>query len=117
MSDVDKDVEGLNAYQTEALRTAGGRLDVVMSALGLAGEAGEYVEKVKKRVFHDRDIPASDFISELGDVLWYVAYAAACQGCTLQDVANANVRKLRARYPAGSYSHDQANAPRTGHAK
>lgn len=38
---------------------------------------------------------------ELGDVLYYLARAAASLGLTLSQVAQANVDKLRTRYPVG----------------
>lgn len=40
-------------------------------------------------------------VEELGDVLWYCAELAVGLGVTLEDVAAANIDKLRARYPQG----------------
>jgi NTP pyrophosphatase (non-canonical NTP hydrolase) len=40
-------------------------------------------------------------MKELGDLLWFVAeYCTACD-ITLEDVAKANIEKLKARYPEG----------------
>lgn len=66
------------------------------TALGLASEAGEFAGKVKKMIRdgkHDVDAMAA----ELGDVLWYVARAAAELDIYLSDVAQINVEKLKSR--------------------
>ena len=71
-------------------------------ALGLAGEAGEVVEKIKKLM---RDTDAKiltdeqkfEIAKELGDVLWYVANLAADLEFGLEEIAEMNVLKLRGR--------------------
>ena len=40
-------------------------------------------------------------IRELGDVLWYVANAATALNVTFEDIVQANINKLQARYPEG----------------
>ena len=94
----------LNAYQQGARRTA--RYPDVGSnpiypTLGLCGEAGEVVDKVKK-VLRDREgvfDPAiiDDLRLELGDVLWYVAQLATELELDLGDIAEANLAKLASR--------------------
>lgn len=66
------------------------------TALGLASEAGEFAGKVKKWI---RDGKKDDdaLVAELGDVLWYVAQAAAAMDVHLSDVAKMNVDKLKSR--------------------
>lgn len=96
----------LSEYQELAQRTAGaggdGERRLIIAALGLAGEAGEFANLVKKRTAHGhKDITPELFADELGDVLWYVAEAAALIGLDLGDVAQQNVKKLRKRYPEG----------------
>lgn len=59
-------------------------------------------DMVKKQEFHGTDKADVDAIKkELGDVLWYVTAVAVDYGLTLQQVAEANIAKLRARYPDG----------------
>jgi len=70
-------------------------------ALGLAGEAGEYCEQIKKWAFHGKDINEVSVMSELGDILWYAAMAAHSMGFTLDEIAEYNISKLVARYPDG----------------
>lgn len=75
------------------------REPVVGFALGLAGEAGEVVDDIKKRIFHGREIPLEHTEEELGDVLWYVANIANQYGFSLDEIIEKNVAKLSARYP------------------
>jgi len=95
----------MNEYQNLAGRTAGagreGQQRLVVAALGLAGEAGEFANLVKKLTAHGHDIGSDVLGEELGDVLWYLAEAATACGLELGDIAQKNVDKLRARYPDG----------------
>lgn len=68
---------------------------------GLAGEAGEVCDKIKK-VFRDKGgvIDAADrgaILLELGDVLWYVSEIARQLDTSLDFVAKANIEKLTDR--------------------
>ncbi len=95
----------LEEYQALAARTAGagGRGDrrLMVSALGLAGEAGEFANLVKKFTAHGHVVDQSALADELGDVLWYVAEAATSCGLDLGEIAAQNVLKLSERYPEG----------------
>jgi NTP pyrophosphatase (non-canonical NTP hydrolase) len=71
------------------------------AALGLAGESGEVAELIKKELFQGRAYEPARMLEELGDVLWCLDCMAEVHGFTLEDVARANVAKLRARYPDG----------------
>lgn len=68
-------------------------------ALGLAGEAGEVVEPIKKYLFMHKDLNIKELSKELGDVLWYVAAMCTTLGLSLHDVMEENLQKLSARYP------------------
>ncbi|MBC8333536.1 MAG: nucleoside triphosphate pyrophosphohydrolase family protein [Anaerolineae bacterium] len=95
----------LNEYQQLAQRTAGaggdGEHRLIVAALGLAGEAGEFANIVKKHTAHGHKFGAEIFADELGDVLWYLAEAASAVGISLEKIAQDNVEKLRQRYPEG----------------
>ena len=95
----------LNEYQEFAaqgilLATSEHPTPVVGFALGLAGETGEVVDDIKKRVFHGRNIPMEHTAEELGDVLWYISNICTQYGLKLEDVAQRNVAKLMNRYPS-----------------
>ena len=82
-------------YQTAAARTSGESSDLINGALGIAGEAGEVIELVKKHKYHGRDLDIDALAKELGDLLWYVAETASQAGVKLSDVAAQNVAKLK----------------------
>lgn len=91
-------------YQDNAIRTAQGMESPMMLAnwgLGLAGEAGEVIELIKKSLYHGKDLDKSALSKELGDVLWYIAAICEQTGISLDDVAEQNVAKLANRYPNG----------------
>lgn len=113
-------INELNDYQEKALRTwntdnsSEHRLQNV--ALGLAGEAGEVADMVKKAVHHghglkyykigigepkSKEVYIQDVAKELGDILYYVSVGAEELGYTLQEIAEININKLAKRYPEG----------------
>ena len=77
---------------------------VFYPALGLAGEAGEVANKIKK-IMRDRkgDVNNSpgevkdEIASELGDCLWYISALATDLGIGLDGVAFENIKKLDKR--------------------
>lgn len=92
-------------YQEKALRTAGPecRGNLAYSMGGVGGEAGEYVDVVKKHLWHgvSEEDSRDKALKELGDLLWGVAQAADAWGLSLEEVAGYNLAKLAARYPNG----------------
>ena len=96
-------------YQAAAARTGGAvPMDhpIVYPTLGLVNEAGELAGKVKK-IFRDRGGVVTDedrraLSLELGDVLWYLAELCTHLDVRLEDVAEANLEKLRSRSERGT---------------
>jgi NTP pyrophosphatase (non-canonical NTP hydrolase) len=68
--------------------------------MGLAGEAGELSNKVKKHI-RDDTLNVHDLLDELGDVLWYCAAIATELGADLGHVAENNIDKLLDRLHRG----------------
>ena len=98
----------INKYQKEAMRTASGKCrSLANCAMGLAGEAGECTDIIKKHLFHDHELDREHLAKELGDVAWYLAVCADVIGYDLETVLQMNVDKLRARYPTG-FSTDRS---------
>ena len=101
----------LNEYQTKSKATAlypNVGNNFVYPTLGLAGEAGEVADKVKK-VIRDKNgvfgIEEKRQIKlELGDVLWYIAQLSSELGFDLNDVALDNLAKLSSRSNRGQIS-------------
>lgn len=102
-----------NDYQTLSRRTAlylKKGLGLAYPTLGLTGEAGEVAEKIKK-ILRDKDgaVNSADKDSlkkELGDVLWYLAQLATDLELSLDDIANANLKKLSSRMERGKIGGD-----------
>lgn len=93
-----------NDYQREAIKTAiyPEKYRLLYPTMGLAGEAGELANKVKKfmRDRSDMEVYTADrhgLAAELGDILWYVAAVATDIGLSLDDVAQGNLAKLATR--------------------
>lgn len=102
-------------YQKLAARTLIDRPDfeipdeeimAVWDVIGLVGEAGEVADLIKKGVFHQHGLDKKKIFEELGDVLWYVAALCTTLGLDLASVMDANVEKLKRRYPNGYSSDD-----------
>lgn len=93
-----------NEYQKKSRQTAVYPVisqGFVYPALGLAGESGEVVEKIKK-IFRDQQGIVSTeqrqaVAKELGDVLWYLAQLATELDLELNQVAQDNLDKLLSR--------------------
>ncbi len=96
-------------YQRRTRRTAvypivGKRF--VYPAIGLAGETGEVLEKIKK-VLRDKNGVIDEETKkkigkELGDVLWYVAQLCTELGLNLEKVAEENLMKVEDRARRGA---------------
>jgi NTP pyrophosphatase (non-canonical NTP hydrolase) len=71
--------------------------------LGLAGESGEFADKIKKLI-RDKNGQVEkreELIKELGDVLWYIAMLSRYLGVDLSKVAEKNIAKLADRHKRG----------------
>ncbi len=78
---------------------------IMYSCMGLAGETGEVIEKIKKVMRNDggamTDEQRQSIKLEIGDVLWYLSQVARFSGISLGDAAQANVEKLADRRKRG----------------
>ena len=79
---------------------------LLTACLGLAAEAGEFIEVPKKMFFQGKPLTEAEVFHlkrELGDVMWY--WINACRALNLDpnDVIDENVRKLESRYPGGTF--------------
>ena len=102
------DMVDFNSYQRSAVTTAiyPNQHKIIYPALGMAGEAGEVANKVKKLI---RDGPENrpdtwreDIASEIGDVLWYCASLASDLNLSLGMIAAQNLIKLDKRKAKGT---------------
>ena len=95
----------INEYQELASRTINPELSkrdmLINSVMGLCGESGEAIDIVKKWFAHGHELDKEHLKKELGDIAWYLAEAATALDVPLEDVLQANIDKLRKRYPEG----------------
>lgn len=74
-------------------------------ALGIAGEAGEIADLVKKAQYmRPRPLTREDVLNEGGDLLWYLVNFAALHNVTVDDMMIYNIAKLKARHGEDSPS-------------
>jgi NTP pyrophosphatase (non-canonical NTP hydrolase) len=103
----------VNQYQDWTARTAPHFDDIVEEmvawSMGIAGEAGEYCDIVKKEVWHNHPVDNDKKAKELGDILYYVARSASVLGYSLEDICLMNQAKLYKRYPSGFDSEKSVN--------
>ena len=95
----------INEYQKLAMKTRNPALserDVLLNGvMGLCGESGEAIDIVKKWLAQGHELDKAHLAKELGDIAWYLAETATALGLTLEEILQANIDKLRARYPEG----------------
>lgn len=103
----------INEYQELAMRTVNPELDknqmLINSVMGLCGESGEAIDIVKKWFAHGHELDREHLKKELGDIAWYLAEAATALDISLEEVLDANIDKLRKRYPEGFTTEKSIN--------
>lgn len=77
-------------------------------AVGIAGEAGELLDAVKKAVIYNKPLDRENVIEELGDLEFYLEGLRDSLGITREQCLEANIDKLGKRYAAGTYSDKAA---------
>lgn len=123
----------LDKYQDEAMRTANTdyasdtrltamlgvivqdasafnlHMGILVSALGLVGEAGEVADLVKKIYGHGHEYDHEKLDKEQGDVMWYTAALAKYRGRSLSSIGHKNIEKLKVRYAKGFTQAESQN--------
>jgi NTP pyrophosphatase (non-canonical NTP hydrolase) len=84
---------------------------------GLASEAGELKEIVKKAIWQGKPLNADTIFHlkrELGDVIFY--WIVTCQALNMQpeDVLRENIAKLESRYPGGKFEINHSEVRKAG---
>ena len=99
----------INEYQTLAMTTLNPALSqkdvLINSVMGLCGESGEAIDIVKKWLAQGHQLDKEHLAKELGDIAWYLAEAATSLDLNLEDILEANIEKLKKRYPEGFDIH------------
>jgi NTP pyrophosphatase (non-canonical NTP hydrolase) len=106
-------------YQILAIRTAFFRspyniADLSYCTMGLAGEAGEVANKIKKALRGDygEQIPVEkirEIGDEIGDVLWYATSICTILNLDLSEIMTKNIIKLHERHLNNTIQGDGDN--------
>ena len=93
----------MDKYQQQAATTAiyDQKHAVIYPALGLAAEAGEVANKVKK-IMRDGKLDRDGIADEIGDCLWYIAALCRDLNIDMETVAYDNLEKLHGRQKRGT---------------
>ena len=92
-------VDGMNAKAAHILHMS----------IGIAGEAGELLDAIKKHVIYGKDLDLENVIEELGDLEFYMEGLRAALCLSRKEILMANkVKLLGKRYASGTYSDSQA---------
>ena len=75
--------------------------------IGLATEAGEFLDAIKKHVFYGKELDRVNLSEELGDLFWYCAIIADELGVPFTEIMDTNIKKLKARY-GDKFSEERA---------
>lgn len=95
-----------NALKTESTNFSaiGERLQtkqnqrLLHAGIGLATEAGEFLDALKKHIFYGKSLDTVNLSEEMGDVFWYCAIISDELGVNFAQVMETNIAKLKARY-------------------
>lgn len=104
--DTDRLVNAIEHGRDSGIKDTG---DLLLACLGIAGEAGETIDIVKKHIFHQKPLDTEHLKKELGDIMWYIALFADAMGWDVEDVMRTNIAKLNKRYQHGFNVHDANN--------
>lgn len=75
--------------------------------IGIAGEAGELLDTLKRHVMYKEELDVSNIKEEAGDILFYLEALLNTFNWTLDEVRDENIQKLTKRYPSG-FSYEDA---------
>lgn len=84
------------------------KADLWHHATGVAGEAGELVDAIKKAAIYGKTIDIENVKEELGDLEFYMEGIRQNLGITREETIQNNVGKLAIRYASKAYSDEDA---------
>ena len=95
----------IKEFQLKSTRTLNQALpkdmNIVNMCLGAYGEFSEVSELIKKHLFHYHKLDQGHLAEEIGDVMFYLVNLATIFNFNMEDILQANVDKLKKRYPDG----------------
>jgi len=98
-----------NDFEAIKSRVTDENIRLLHAGIGLATEAGETLDALKKHVFYGQDLDKGNLAEETGDLVWYLAIVLDVLGLSFDDIMEANIKKLKTRYPEGFTKHEALN--------
>lgn len=103
-------VYALKKSQKALLNEATGhKLDANHMAIGVASEAGELLDCVKKYVIYNKPIDMTNLVEELGDIEFYLEGLRQSFNIKRSETLLANKDKLAKRYESLVYTDQEAS--------
>lgn len=84
--------------------------ELLHMAVGVAGEAGELLDAVKKFAIYQKSIDAENIMEELGDLEFYLERIRQMMNFSRESTLEYNIEKLGKRYKGHQYSNEQAQS-------
>lgn len=75
--------------------------------IGMTGEIGELAGALEKWIYYGQHLDVVNIKEEIGDVLWYIALLCRTCKLDLNEIMEANIAKLRKRFP-DKYTDERA---------
>ena len=106
-----------HAHLVKVLNKPGGEIAAQLTAndavlihmvMGIAGEAGELLDAIKKPTIYRKPIDRENVVEELGDLEFFMEGLRATLGISRQETLEHNIAKLSKRYVNLAYSDEAA---------
>lgn len=78
--------------------TETGNIRLLHAGIGMATEAGEFLDALKKHLFYGKPVDRTNLAEEIGDLMWYCALALSELDAEFDATLRTNILKLAARY-------------------
>ena len=74
---------------------------------GMASEVGE-IHAIYQKAYQGHPVDIDRVVDEIGDLMWFASELCDAIGVQLEEVAGANIEKLRRRYPGDGFDAERS---------
>lgn len=85
------------------------RARMIHASMGIQTEGGELTDALKKHIFYGKPLDLTNVKEEAADLLWYIGELCDVIGCTVEELQQLVIAKLRTRYPDKFTEYDALN--------
>ena len=86
------------------------KANLVHAGMGIAGEAGELLDAIKKHTIYNKALDRYNVVEELGDLEFFMEQLRKALNVSREETLLVNMEKLAKRYAGFQYSDAQAHA-------